>query len=92
MKTITKLTELQQKEYDRLVAGWKEKHGDKVDPKKLELIKEHLPMMDTRGDCKKLVTVMGGKTYLVPIVDMMLHGLDASELGKRYTEEITPEE
>jgi len=79
-------------EFKRLMDGWKERYGDKVTPEFTEDWLKRFELFDIRGDCKKpCKSIADGKTYLVPIVDIMLHGMKGTDLGTKYTEEIEDE-
>lgn len=55
--------------------------------KNLEVtIKEVIDMADKHGDGMKRVTVSNGKTYLVPIEDIICYGLKEEEVSKKYKE------
>ena len=90
-KCLTKLNPIQQPAFDRLISTWRERLGaEKITPEFVKEWKERFLLFDRRGDAKKVVKAAfgDGKTYLVPIVDIMLEGLKGKELGHKYKEEL----
>ena len=73
------LSEVQQKIFYDVKAEWERRVGKgRIDEGRL---KRTILMADTNGDGKKRV-VVSGKTHLVPISDIILHGLQAVEIDK----------
>jgi hypothetical protein len=66
------MKEHQQKIFDKVLLEWEKRVGrGRVDERMLE---EIILLADTNGDGKKRVSVCG-KTFLVPIDDIILNGL-----------------
>ena len=78
---MKKLTEIQQKIFDKVKSDWEKRVGiGKVDDDSLCDI---IMMADTEGDGKKRVSVLGMKgIYLVPIENIILDGLKAVDIEK----------
>lgn len=73
------LSDVQQEIFNEVKTEWEKRTGKgNVDEGSLKRI---IIMADTDGDGKKRV-VVSGKTHLVPISDIILDGLRASEIDK----------
>ena len=75
------LSPVQQKIFDKVKTEWEKRVGKgKISDGKL---KRMILFADRDGDGKKRVTsIRTGKTYLIPIADIILWGLDESEIDK----------
>ncbi len=77
------LSKHQQEIFNKIKDNWEKRIGKgKVEERRLKRL---IIMADTQFDGKKRVTVKG-TTYLVPIEDIVLYGLAASEIDKYPTE------
>jgi len=78
--------ELQQKIYEEIKEEWIKRYGeDKIDLNKLSNLKLLLKLVPDKDGFKRVTKMESGKTYLVPIKDMILNGLHGKDL-KKYQE------
>lgn len=85
---MPELTPLQQKAFDEIWAEWKQRYGDRLKEERKEFLRQAIIDFDKRGDMMKPVVSMEyNKTFLVPIKDIILYGLNGSDLGTKYKEE-----
>jgi len=69
--------------YKEIRDEWIERHGrDKLDPEKMNAIKEMLYLVPDEDGNKRITSMETGKTHLVPIKEMILNGLNGKELDK----------
>ena len=81
---MTELTEVEQKIFDKIIAEY-HKRGKIPDE---EYLKKIIKLVNTDGDGYKRVSRIGeDKTHLVPIEEIILNGLKATELDKYLVEE-----
>jgi hypothetical protein len=77
------MTEIQDKIFRKVKEEWEKRVGKgNVDEKSLKKIIE---IADTNGDGKKRI-IIEGKTYLVPIEDIILKGISGREVKEKYPE------
>jgi hypothetical protein len=78
------MNKIQNEIFRKVKEEWEKRVGKgKVDEKSLKKIIE---FADTNGDGKKRV-IVDGKTYLVPIEDIILKGISGKEIKEKYPEE-----
>lgn len=76
---MVELTEVEQKIFDKVIAEYNKK-GITANE---EYLKKIIKLGNVDGDGYKRVSRMGeDKTYLVPIEEIILHGLKETELDK----------
>jgi len=81
---MVELTDIEQKIFDKVIEEYK-KRGKIADGDHLKKI---IKLGNVQGDGYKRVSRIGeDKTFLVPIEDIILHGLKATELDKYLIEE-----
>lgn len=81
---MVELTEVEQKIFDKVIAEYHK--CDQIPDE--EYLKKIIKLANTNGDGYKRVIRMGeDKTYLVPIEEIILNGLKATELDKYLVEE-----
>ena len=82
---MIELTDVEQKIFVKVIAEY---HRRNIVPDD-EYLKKIIKLGNTNGDGYKRVSRIGGdKTYLVPIEDIILHGLKATDLDKYPTIEV----
>ena len=73
--------------YNNLVKEWKKRHPEKkLDVQFLAGIRRMLEHCPDEDGLKRVTDMETGKTHLVPYEDMILNGLNGSEVSK-YPEE-----
>lgn len=81
---MIELTEIEQKIFDKIIAEYHKRNIVPIE----EYLKKIIKLGNTNGDgCKRVSRIGEDKTYLVPIEDIILHGLKATELDKYPVEE-----
>jgi hypothetical protein len=69
--------------YNKIISEWKKKYGEEnLDKSQLEAIKYVIFNFPHADGCQRVVRIEDGKTYLVPIQDIILKGLKGTELKK----------
>ncbi len=80
------LTKLEQEIFDKVKEGYAETNKTMLNE---NAFKKMIKMANTEGDGLKRVSRMGKEeVYLVPIEDMILHGLKEEELDKYPVEKL----
>ena len=81
---MVELTDVEQKIFDKVVAEYRKR---KIIPDEA-FLKMLIEMANVHGDgYKRVIRIGEDKTYLVPIEDIILHGVKATELDKYLIEE-----
>ena len=79
---MAELTDVQQDIFNKVKENWEERVGKgNVDE---DALRDLITMADKHGDGNKRITVENKGTYLVPIEDIILIGVDAADIEKKY--------
>jgi len=69
--------------YKKILDFWINRYGkENLDREKLKALRKMLNLMPDEDGMKRVTNMETGKTYLVPIEDIILNGLKGEELTK----------